>query len=292
MEKTKESDLPSEYPYVNSLMKLLFGIVVIAVYLTPFCVFLILFALLVKVFIYQEKKVIYHFSSSQQNFDSIISTKCLISLTGGRCYATSWFNPDLGISSDDTKRKQVIIIDGSALSCFKPIVSNFRDFFHIWKWWKSFRGEWVSRRLRDIGFDSASSCQEKKLTSKDIITKSEELISLKFSKISEAYYLDNKKKVISCQKVLFWFGEWVISILLWLAVALTNSIFYYRYFGWDLVTGPIDVLTPLVMDNLCMILSVIFLLVTIVPIIYIILKKAAIKSRLEIQNQNKIRTTI
>lgn len=284
MEKTKESELPSEYPCVNFLMKLLVGVIVLAVYLTPICVFLILFALVVKVLIYQEKDVIYHFSSSQQNFDSIISTKCLMSLTGGRCYATSWFNPELGISSDDTKRKQVIIIEGSALSCFKPIVSNFRDFFHIWKWWKSFRGEWVSRRLRDIGFDSASSCQEKNIISKDVVTKNERSISLIFSRISKAYYLDNKKKVISCQKMCFWFGEWIISIFLWLAIALTNAIFYYRYFGWDSFSGAIDVLTPIVMNNLCMILSVIFLLVSIVIIIYIKLKEAAIKARLEVQS--------
>lgn len=284
MEKTKESELPSEYPYVNCLMKLLVGVIVLAVYLTPICVFLILFALVVKVLIYQEKDVIYHFSSSQQNFESIMSTKCLMSLTGGRCYATSWFNPELGISSDDTKRKQVIIIEGSALSCFKPIVSNFRDFFHIWKWWKSFRGEWVSRRLRDIGFDSASSCQEKNIISKDVVTKNERSISLIFSRISKAYYLDNKKTVISCQKMCFWFGEWIISIFLWLAIALTNAIFYYRYFGWDSFAGAIDVLTPIVMHNLCMILSAIFLLVSIFVIIYIKLKEAAIKSRLEVQS--------
>lgn len=249
------------------------------------------------------KKSIYHFVKDKESFDRIIESSCLVSLTGGRCYATSIFNPYLGLRFIDRDTiKYLLVIKGCGLSLFKPIISSYGDIFLPWKWWKHFRGECVSKSLKDIEF----SCEDQSWENEDKVYKrfcwnKPKKVVFCYLAISNMKNLPNDKKIYTFQKRLFWAGDIVVSLGCWVFILLGNLLFYTSlnlmfpvlssvevlkslnnviYNGWRTIVEHFS--NHLAMYSVCSIIVILFLLAE-----YFVLKKIVIDMRVRSQKAKR-----
>ncbi|ESM80457.1 hypothetical protein UXQ11_02795 [Enterobacter hormaechei] len=258
---------------------------VFTVLLIPFGAFFIFVVLFLKMRLSQKATHLYHFSNGEDNFSNILKSRCLMSLTGGRCYATSRFNPNLGVSTvGDKNQKFFIVFRGEAVSFFKPIVSNCRDYFHIWKWWKSFRCEWVSRNLIDIGLPNSLTIHTRIKVSKGFFTRKKRIVYYNFVVVDSLEWLTEKNYILSLQKRVFWFFEWVLSFFIWFAAATLNYIFYCLVNKKEL-SAPMNDLILTIKNNCCISVTVVFFIAIIGCISHSKLKALAINTRKNIQHE-------
>lgn len=249
------------------------------------------------------KKSIYHFIKDKESFDSIIESSCLVSLTGGRCYATSIFNPYLGLRFIDRDAiKYLLVIKGGGLSLFKPIISSYGDIFLPWKWWKYFRGECVSKSLKDIEF----SCNDQPWKNEGKVYKrfcwnKPKKVVFCYLVISNMKDLPNDKKIYTFQKRLFWVGDIVVSLGCWVFILLGNFLFFTLLNSMLPVLSSVEVLKSLnniIYTNLSSIIEhflnhvVIYLVCFFILILfllaeYFVLRKIVIDKRVKSQQAKR-----
>lgn len=168
-----------------------------------------------------KPKYLFHFVKDHSVFEEVIDSKCLISLTGGRTYATSIFNPYLGVKfTDKGKEKYVIVIDNSA-GLFKPIINGAFDYIKAWKWWKVFRSEWISINKKDIGLSIAS---DKILVEKKTYKRYNKDVRMSFKYYLEAMPQEINNTTVAIDRQKFWFGigEGFMSLLSILIIFYVN----------------------------------------------------------------------
>lgn len=174
----------------------------------------------------KKPRMIFHFIKSTSAFNSIKHTRCLLSLTGGRCYATSMMNPFLGADTlTKEESKYIIVITGEALCSFKPIISRKIEIFEVWKWWKLYRKEWVSKEKKDLNIQ---------LSSLNLIHEEGSYKRWMFSKkktcpfkgyfVKNLTELESSSRIIFLQKKMFQLGEWSLSFLAASAIAAVNMV--------------------------------------------------------------------
>lgn len=167
---------------------------------------------------------IYHFIPSEEQFTSIKDSKCLLSITGGRCYATSMMNPYLGVKLCNKEKVQfLIVLTHNAFKLFKPVISSRKEMFHVWKWWKLYRNEWVSIKKEDIEIELV---ENKKISEQLEIKRFRQTYNVNFDGylVNDASNLPSEPKVIKKQKKVFDNGESALSFLMLSAVAFFNLV--------------------------------------------------------------------
>jgi len=162
-------------------------------------------------------KPLYHFIENKESFVDIINSKTLLSLAGGRVHTTSRYNPSLGKNSGKNKKEYFVLIikQNDDLRKFRPITFGW-DILQIWKWWKSFRDEYVYTNLKDINFDV---CNDS-IIREDTECNGEDCIVYK-AYINNVRPLENTECVHFIQKWSFFSGEIILSLsifLVWICV--------------------------------------------------------------------------
>jgi len=155
---------------------------------------------------------LFHFIKDKGVFDEIIESKCLISLTGGRAYATSIFNPYLGAGFTDKEKLKYVIIIYNFDGVFKPIINGVWDYFQVWKWWKFYRSEWVSVNKQDIGLAIQADNIKVENTSYRRFN-SDLFVAFNYYIERRPYEINNTSNVIERQKLWFAIGEGFLSLL-------------------------------------------------------------------------------
>lgn len=293
MKESKKDRLP-EY---KSLSVLLFIISIFIVIFIPVASLLILVILVVKI---KKQKArtkpqenIYHFVKDMNAFGSILESRCLMSLTGGRCYATSIFNPYLGLSLFDTDNiKYVLVMKGKATNVFKPIISSYREVFLPWKWWKFFRGEYVSKALKDLEFNcDVKSVRNEYKEYNRFVCGSRKRVLFCYLYIDNLTELENDLSIYRIQKFLFWIGDIFLSVLGWIGIVCGNLIFL-GLCGCEFVNSLVnyisknnDSFTAHFSIYWVIYISGVFLSVFLIACLYFILRKKSIISRVARQKK-------
>lgn len=248
---------------------------------------------------------LYHFVKDDKVFEEICESKCLISLTGGRTYATDIFNPYLGSSyCDKSDVKYVIVIDGFE-NIFKPILNSKLDCIHVWKWWKFYRSEWISVNKKDIGLHISEDKVQKE--NKNYRRFRHDLsVDFKYYIEGSPYEIESTTKAISRQKRWFGIGEAFMSLLALSVVLYCNILgaafilaFLGRFFdlpkkyneclNWALPTR--DLLANFQLEELIIIFPLVIVTVIslswIIRFVYVKLRSEAIRDRKNLQREKK-----
>lgn len=225
MKKTPLQEQNYTFKRFNLIGSLVLGALLFAV---PFFFLIVMLYLAIEIrFFYKRPRSIYHFVDSYTNMISIMDSKCLLSLTGGRCYATSMMNPFLGVSGK-SNTTYFIEITGEALNLFKPIISEYRDILVPWYWWKSYRREWVSTERKDIEIEfETNTVFQKKYAIKRFFSKSE--LKLRGFVVDKAQYLPSTFSCIKKQKELFREGEGIFNYIFTYGLLFSNGFFLCLY---------------------------------------------------------------
>lgn len=225
MKKTLLQEQNYTFKRFNLIGFIALGVLLFAV---PFFFIIVMIYLAAKVrFFNKRPRSIYHFVNSYTNMISIMDSKCLLSLTGGRCYATSMMNPFLGVSNE-SKNTCIIEITGEALNLFKPIISEYRDILMPWYWWKSYRQEWVSKEQKDIEIELKTNTvfREKHVIKRFLF---EHKLNLRGFIVDEAHYLPTTFSCIKKQKELFREGEGIFNFIFTYGLLSFNFLFLCLY---------------------------------------------------------------
>lgn len=296
---SKSFNLPAYQP-LKPCNFYLFIILTLAI---PFLWIAVLISIILKVKDGKENKpkYLFHFVKDHNVFEEVIDSKCLISLTGGRTYATSIFNPYLGVKfTDKGKEKYVIVIDNSA-GLFKPIINGVFDYIKVWKWWKFFRSEWISINKKDIGLSIAS---DKILVEEKAYKRYNKDVRMSFKYYLEAMPQEINKTTAAIDRQKFWFGigEGFMSLLsifiiFYLNIASVNFLIllsssfiewtpkFKSYFDWAM---PSQDLFSIFSQNklsfsICSVVS--FCIFVALRLIYLKLRKDAIFDRKRLQKE-------